>query len=187
MIAVPRSLLSSLSRSKAGRSLDQAILDDRDPVEAALNLKPAEKTRIQAEWQRTREELRQLEATSLEAEDLDDGSVRLVVPDLSDDRRKLAASFHASLTGILGNDRGEVFHAIKQVDDILGSASAERSIIVKTESVGEGRWGYRMTLNDSTGRRVWVGANIPEEIRHLTDSAGIFPTITEAVRATSGE
>jgi len=182
-IEVPASLLEAMSRSRSKRGINQDILDNIDPAEKMLGLTEAEKAKIESAWQSVCDDLRSLEKASLKATDQEDGAVRLSLPDLSNRRGELAESFKSTLTGTLGQDRGEAFHAIKQVEDMLASGAGERSITVKTESVGEARFGYRMTLEDASGQRVWVGENIPDEIRHLTDAAGIFPTTKEAAEA----
>lgn len=51
------------------------------------------------------------------------------------------------------------------------------------EEVGDGRLRYRVEVNESTGRRVWVGDAIPRRLRHLTTPAGILPVLEQAEEA----
>ncbi|MES2981113.1 MAG: hypothetical protein V4727_02275 [Verrucomicrobiota bacterium] len=181
MISVPISLLKSLSIAKSNHTMGQAILDDNDPVEAALGLTSVEKDRIQNDWQRASEKVREIEITALTTKDLEDGSVVLSLPDLSKERKDIAKQFMSSVTQTLGAERGEAFYATKQVDSRFAADAGERSVTVKIESAGEGEWSYQMSLQDASGSRVWVGESIPLELRHLADAAGILPTIEEAV------
>lgn len=179
-VEVPLAVLGNLSQARGARRIDQPILDENDPVEAALNLTAREKELIQDRWDSVRSRLVEQESRALSATDLEDGSVRLTLPDLTNERRRLASEYGAFLEHTLGSQRGPAFGAIKQIDPMLASNTSERSIVVQVESVGDGLWGYRMTLEDESGTRVWVGDRIPDEIRHLADAAEIFPTIAEA-------
>ncbi len=177
MISVPISLLKSLSIAKSNYTIGQPILDANDPVEAALGLTSVEKERIEVEWQRANELVRESEVKSMRTNELDDGSVVLSMPDLSKDRREIAQQFLSSVNQTLGVERGEAFYATKQVDSRFSEEAGERSITVKIEDVGEGQFSYHMSLEDATGSRVWVGDSIPLEIRHLADAAGISSSI----------
>jgi hypothetical protein len=187
MISVPISLLESMSLGKSTRSMGQSILDGNDPVEAALGLTSVEKERIQNDWDRARENVRDIEVKALTTKDLEDGSVLLSLPDLSKQRRDIATQFGNSLTQTLGSERSEAFFAIKQVNNMFAVDAGERSVAVKIEAVGEDQWSYKMSLDDSSGSRVWVGESIPNEIRHLADAAGILPTIEEVVKSVPEE
>lgn len=39
-----------------------------------------------------------------------------------------------------------------------------------------------MMIEDDAGKRVRVGANVPHELRHLADAAGVYPTVAAAER-----
>jgi hypothetical protein len=181
MILVPISLLKSLSIAKSNYTIGQPILDDNDPIEAALGLSSSEKERIHNSWENACEHVREIEIKSMTTKDLDDGSMLLSLPNLSKQRREIADQFMNSVTQTLGAERGGAFNATKQVNSRFASESGQRSIAVKIEPAGDGQWSYKMSLEDATGSRVWVGESIPEEIRHLADAAGILPTIEEVV------
>ncbi len=183
MISVPISLLKSLSIAKSNYTIGQPILDTNDPVEAALGLTSVEKERIETEWQRANEQVREAEVKSMQTKDLDDGSVVLSMPDLSKERREIAKQFMSSVSQTLGAERGEAFYATKQVDSRFSADAGERSITVKIESVGDGQFSYHMSLQDAVGSRVWVGDSIPLEIRHLADAAGISSSIENVVKS----
>ncbi len=174
-------LLQTLAKSRGSRRLDQSLLEESDPIEAALGLTDDEKTRIRVRWEALLGELRAVEAGVLKTEDLEDGSVRLRLPDLSRERGRLASGFKDNLESTLGRDRAVAFSALKQLEGVLSENSGERSVTIKVESVGQNQWSYRMTLEDGAGKRVWVGGNIPDELRHLADAAGIYPTVAEAM------
>jgi hypothetical protein len=187
MILVPISLLKSLSIAKSNYTIGQPILDDNDPIEAALGLSSEEKERIHNNWENACEHVREIEVKSMTTKDLDDGSMLLSLPNLSKQRREIADQFMNSVTQTLGAERGGAFNATKQVDSRFASESGERSIAVKIEPAGEGQWSYKMSLEDASGSRVWVGGSIPQEIRHLADAAGILPTIEEVASPTPEE
>ncbi len=183
MISVPISLLKSLSIAKSNYSIGQPILDVNDPVEAALGLSSVEKDRIENDWQRANERVREAEVTSMQTNDMDDGSVVLTLPDLSKERKEIAKQFMNSVNQTLGEERGGAFYATKQVDNRFAADAGERTITVKIESVGEGQFSYNMSLQDAAGSRVWVGESIPLEIRHLADAAGISPSIENVTKS----
>lgn len=182
LVTVPLSLLESMSLAKSTRSIHQAIVDDNDPIDQAMGLTYTEKQRIQNDWKRASDKLREAEVRAMTSEDLEDGSVLIKVPNLSRERKEIAEEFKSALAKTLGDERGEAFYATKQIQHVIAADAGERKIAVKVDSVGDNLWSYRMTLTDATGEeRVWVGESIPHEIRHLGDAAGIFPTIDEAV------
>jgi hypothetical protein len=184
MISVPIALLESLSLSKSTRSMSQSILDGIDPIEAALGLSSVERDRIKSDWDKACERIREIEVKSMTTKDLEDGSVKISLPNLSKERKQVAEQFFNKLTETLGAERGEAFYATKQVNNMMAAEAGERSITVKVESVGKDEWNYHMDVQDASGSRTWVGESIPHEIRHLADAAGIFSTISEAVKST---
>ncbi len=124
-----------------------------------------------------RREIREIEAASSTSAELEDGSVRISVPDLSNAMTGAGENFRASVRGILGDDRGEVFLAMKQADRLFSTPEGGRTYVVTVEETGAGDWRFRMTQEGSDGRRMWVGDRIPDEIRHLTDPARIVASL----------
>ena len=62
---------------------------------------------------------------------------------------------------------------------MLEHSSGERAYRVTTEEIGDGKWRFRIQLDGRDGQRLWVGANIPQELRHLTNAVGISPALGE--------
>lgn len=181
LVVVPAPLLGELSLAAGVRSPDQPLFSSRDDrIGELLGITDREKAGLQTAWRDYRGKIRKIEAASTAAEDLDDGSVRLTLPDLSTDRLALGGQLCSAMKGILGDDRGEIFLAVKQVERAFAPREKEWSCIVAPESTGDGRWRFHMTVEDQGGRRVWVGETIPNEIRHLTDAVGVIPSMDEA-------
>ena len=187
LVAVPKSLIKELSLAAGSRTVGQALFSKDGKVEATLQIVDREKAALQTTWRSSREKIRALEARSAQAEDLEDGSVRITLPDLTDDMQGVGKEFHTSVRGILGDNRGEIFLAMKQADQLFAPPAGERSYTVSPEATGDGGWRFRMTLEDANGQRVWVGEGIPEEIRHLTDAAQIIPSLEQPEGAPEDE
>lgn len=186
-VLVSTSLLAALAGNRQDPGFASNLLSDQDLFEQAMNLSQEEKRKIEDQWADVRGSVWDLEVNSSTSEDLDDGSVQISLPDLSIERLKIANEFKESLGEVLNQQRAEVFWAVKKLDSSFSKNTGASSITVKTESAGGGEWTYKMTLQDGENRRVWVGANIPNEIRHLCDAANIFPEVAEAVEASGGE
>ena len=175
LLTVPASLIAELSKGSGIRTLGQELFSNDGKSEEILKITDREKAVIQTAWRSTRDKVRALEVKSSKAEDLEDGSVCITVLDLADAMGSAGCGFYDSVRGALGENRGDVFLAMKRVDRVFAPPPGERSYKVSVESIGDGRWRYHMTLEDPTGQRVWVSENIPNEIRHLTDAAQISP------------
>lgn len=113
------------------------------------------------------------------SEELNEWSVRINLPDLATSFTSLGDDFRSTVHGALGENRGEAFLAVKQIDGMFSPLGGARSYTVTSESIGDGNWRYRMTLEGESGTRVWVGASVPEELRHLTDGANIAPSLDQ--------
>ena len=175
LVVVPASLLGQLSLATGKRSLAQNLFSGDGKVEETLQITDQEKAAVQTAWRGIQEGIRELESESSVPENLDDGSLRITLPDLTSDMAAPGSGFRTSVREILGENRGEVFLAMKQVDRILTPPAGERTYTVAAEPTGDGGWRFRMTLEGSDGRRVWVGDNIPNEIQHLAGAAQIVP------------
>ena len=179
MVTVPRELIELLSRAAGNRSAGQPLFSQDGKLEEALQIVDREKAELQTAWHASRRKIRDLEAETSTAEDLEDGSVRITVPNLADRMEGLRKGFSSSVRNILGNNRGEVFLSMKQADQLFTPPEGDRTYTVSPEPVGDGSWRFRMTLESANGRRVWVGGNIPDEILHLTAAAHIIPRLDE--------
>jgi len=171
MVVVPAALLAELSLASGHRSLDQALFSQDGRIEELLRITDREKAGVQTAWRESRQKVRDLETASALRDSLEDGSLRIILPDLSAARKQVGDQFGSSLKGILGENRGETFLAIKQVGQTFESTDGGRSYLISPEEIGDGRWRFRMTLEDADGQRVWVGETIPNELRHLVGDA----------------
>lgn len=176
-ITVPTSLISGLSQAVGARKLEQDLFSGDGMVEDALQITDREKAAIQTAWKASLQKIRDIETASMRSEEIDEWSVRITVPDLSSSMSQFGGDFRAKVNDALGENRSQAFLAAKQVDRMFSPPQGERSCTVTTEEIGDGQWRYRMTLADPNGNRVWVGASIPDDIRHLTDAAQIKPSL----------
>jgi hypothetical protein len=177
MLMVSSSLIGELSRKAGARTFGQELFEPDGVIEEALQVTNEEKAVIQTAWQDTRKGIRELEARASVSKELEDYSVQITVPDLSQAMQRVKSDFSASVQRVLGESRGDVFLAAKQVDQMIANSDGARTYTVAAEPVGEDGWRFRMTQEGPDGRRVWVGDSVPEEIRHLTDVARISPRI----------
>ena len=177
LVTVPASLISELSLAAGTRSAGQALFSRDGKMEKVLKITDQEKAVVQKAWRRSRHDINELEARAAMSESLEDGSVKITVPDLAKGMGALGEGFQATVENTLGGNRSDVFLAMKQVDRIFAPPAGERTYSVAVEAIGDGRWRYHMTLEGPSGRRVWVSEKVPNEIRHLTDAAKIVPSM----------
>jgi hypothetical protein len=178
LVSVPAALIRELSLAGGTRSAGQDLFSRDGKMEKLLQITDQEKAVVQKAWRQSCQKIQELEARSSKSEDQEDGSVQITVPDLSRDRGELGKGFQSSVNDTLGDNRGSVFLAMKQVDRMFAPKAGQRVYTVSVEAVGDGRWRYHMASVDGDGkRRVWVGEKVPNEIRHLTDAAKIVPSM----------
>lgn len=178
-VVVPTALIAQLSKSGSSRNLEQSLIDPDGAIEQALQVTDREQARVQSSWQSTRQRIQELEVSASTVEEMEDLSVRITLPEMGSQMDSISDQFNQSVKEVLGKNRGGVFLAAKQIGQVLKKSAAERTYTIVAESPSEGEWRFNMTLESPAGRRVWVGDSIPDEIRHLTDVAGIFPSISE--------
>lgn len=177
IVWIPATLLSELDSSSGLRSLGQELFGGDGKIEGLLGVTDQEKASIQTSWRDTQGKIRSLEAATMSSAQSPDGAVRITVPDLSDGLRKIGEGFGADVRKSLGDNRGDVFLAVKQMDRLFSPEIGERTYEVKAEPSGAGQWRFHIVIEDTNGRRVWVSDKIPDEIRHLTDAAKIIPSL----------
>lgn len=175
-VVVPKKLITALSYHGAVPSYSKNLFLGDGKVEEALEITDYEKAEIQTAWRLTQQKIRDMETTSMKTEEVDDSTVKITIPDMSDLIKPLGGNFQKQLRSSLGKDRADAFIAAKQVDRIFSSEPGEQSYTVTPESTGDGTWRFRLSMEGPSGRKVWVGENIPEELRHLTDAARILPS-----------
>jgi hypothetical protein len=178
-VVVTTDLIARLSQSGSSRNLGQALIDPDGAIEQALQISEQEQAQIQTSWESTKQGLKEQEVRASLIQEMEDMSVRITIPEMASQLDVISKQFNQSVQRTLGQNRGDVFLAAKQVDQALAKSSAERTYTIVAESPKEGEWRFNMTLESPAGRRVWVGESIPDEIRHLTDAAKIFPTISD--------
>ncbi len=176
---VSAALLSELRLPGSISSLNQKLIDPDGKIETYLGISADEKMVMEAVWQDARKELLAMEAASSVSEELADGSVRIVKPDLLLEAAEQCGKFGSRVKQVLGNERGEAFLAMKGADAVFGQSQGERVYNVAPEATGDGSWRFRITLEAEGNNQVLVGASIPHEIRHLTDAARIAGSLEQ--------
>jgi len=177
MIRVPASLIESLSIAAGVRKMNQELFLPSDRIAEALRITDPEKAAIQTGWRDIRQKINQLETASMESEHIDEWTERITVADLSKSMVSLGNGFRTKVHETLGDDRSEAFLAAKQVDRMFSPPPGEKIYTVTSEAVGDGNWRYHFKMEGPEGQRVWVGGNVPDELRHLTDATRISPSL----------
>lgn len=177
LVVVPAALIGKLSQAAGARSLGQDLFTQDGEVEQYLQISDREKKELQSAWRATQKEMRMYESNAAQTEDMEDGSVKITVPDMSSAMKGFGDGFHASVVEALGENRADAFVEMKQLNRILAPVQGDQAYTVKVEAAGDGRWRYHMSSQGPEGRRVWIGDSIPQEIRHLTDVAKIKPSM----------
>lgn len=181
LVVVPAALIGRLSQAGGSRSLGQDLFSQNGEVEQYLQISDREKRELQSAWRSTQKEMRMYQSNAAQTEDMEDGSVKITVPDMSSAMKGFGDGFHASVVEALGQNRADAFVEMKQVNRILAPVEGDQTYTVKVEAAGGGRWRYHMSSQGPEGRRVWIGDSIPKEIRHLTNVAKIQPSMNPEV------
>ena len=172
-------MLEELSQTAGTRTVGQNLFSGDGKVERMLKITDQEKAVIQTAWKGTQQKLRDLEARSMTSVADDDGAVTITVPDLSASTGEIGAGFSSEVRKSLGENRSDIFLAVKQVDRMFSPEAGEQTYKVEPKPTGDGGWRFHMTLESPGGRRVWVSETIPDEISHLTDVAQIRRSLSE--------
>jgi hypothetical protein len=179
LVTVPAALIGELSLAAGARKGGQELFGKDDRIAELLKITDREKAVIQTAWRASREEIRNLEVSSMKTEEVDEWTVRISVPEQTQSLASLGEGFRKQIHEALGENRAETFIAAKQTDTAFSPPPGDRSYVVTSEEAGDGNWRYRFELDGPAGRRVWVGGNIPEELRHLTDTVGVPTSLGE--------
>lgn len=148
-------------------------------LEEVLQIEEQEKMAIQQLWRSHKTRIKELQLNAAEIEEHEDGSVSFYIPDLSAEYEREQTVLSRELRNVLGEDRGTVFETIKQTNQRLKLKEGETQYVLRIEATGNGQWRYRTEVEDLDGQRVWVGASIPESLRHLTDAVGVQAKLEE--------
>ncbi len=175
LVVVPATLIGELSLAAGERSWGQDLFSQDGAVEQYLQITDREKKEVQQAWRAAQKEMREYESHAAKTEDLEDGSVKITVPDMSLAMKGFGDDFNASVKKSLGENRADAFLQMKQVGRVMEPVEGDQVYTVRVEAAGDGRWRYHMSYESPEGRRIWVGESVPEEIRHLTDAAKINP------------
>lgn len=177
LLVVPAELIEELSLQANIRSFDSDIFSGSEKVEQYLEITHEEKSTISKAWVIAQNGVKKLAVQSAMSENLADGSVKIEIPEVTNDTNTLSNTFFAVVKSTLGENRGNAFLAINQVSRLFSQSLGARIYTVKMEEIGDGGWRYHMTLEHAGHRKVWIGDNIPKDIRHITNLARIIPDL----------
>ncbi len=169
LVVIPAGLISTISQAVQVRTLDQDLFSEGSDLVEYLQLDESEQARLQSNWQELREQVHELEKAAANIEEMPDGSLEIILPDLSPKITELGAKFHTAAAETLGANRAEVFIAAAQIDRVVGDlGSGDRKWIVRAEETGDGGWRYHTIAEGAGGKRTYVGENVPAALLHLT-------------------
>lgn len=178
LVVVPVAFLEGVSGSNAGVTLQKGLFGQDRSLEDLLQISEGEKVHLQRAWRKARRDIENSESNRLNFEDVEDGSVRITVPDMAEKFRLIGGEFETLTGEVLGVNRARAFLASKRIGEVFSPEAGERVYTVNVEAVGDGRWRYRMSSSEPGGaNKVWVGESIPQAYRHLTDKAQINPDL----------
>lgn len=183
LVTVPAYLIQRLGMRAGTPSLDEDFFSKEGHDLAALQITDAEKAAINQAWRKMGEDLKKLEIETANIKEMPDGSVQIIVPDLSKSNNVFDKGFREMINNMLGNNRAEVLLAMKQVKTVFLQKQGKLTYSFKIENVGDGQQKYRIhryRSGDGLSSR-WSTLTIPTYMRHLTDKAGIQPRIESAV------
>ncbi len=173
-LLVPESLISDLDLLDLEAELGAGLIHDQNVVVKHLGVSAAEREGLLDLWETLNQDVAQIESQVAKVDRADDESVEVIIPELSSRVAKVGEVFEGGVREVLGERRGRTFLHLKKVNQIFGSFNHERRFHFKTEPVGDREnWRYHITLSGEGASQVWVTQTIPEELRHLSDLAGL--------------
>ena len=178
-VEVSLSSLRAIAKAWGTSPVGDQLLAGDDPLTAALQITEDEKLSLNQAWQEARNEIRAAEASRTRFEDHEDGSVSFTVDPASDVRHTEAKRLHDTVTGLLGDLRGDALMALKGCDDLLEGVSLPVAYSLGVEPNGSDGWRFRIVETEGDSQRVWIADAIPPELTHLTDAGGIARRVNE--------
>jgi len=172
-VLVPRSLLESLIALGGAKPPDDELFPEGDRLIGLLGITSGEQCRLNEIWRRACAQAREREAESLHVSQDARGVVTMVVPGVPYDAVTPGTRLEEETKDVLGEDRGEIFLAAKQLRRKFAPHTGATRYTITTEFVGDGRSRFHIVMEGGFGRKVWVGDSIPPEMAHLAKAAGI--------------
>lgn len=168
LVIVPKEMISSLSYAGQVNSLDRELFPEQSELAEHLQIDPTDRTELEAGWKSLRGQIRELEVDAAQYTEMADGSLQVVLPELSARILDLGKVFQARATRTLGPNRAEVLLAAVQFDRVLNDLGEGRKLTVRAEQTGDGGWRYQTVVESPVGKRSFVGENVPQELMHVT-------------------
>ncbi len=176
LITVSAEMLQKINKFPAVHPRHQQLFYRNDQVLELLKITEQEQARLEEAWTTRRTEVESLESLHSSRRDMQDGSALITVPDLSDVLAAVERELSEQVHQALGDERGDLLIRLKHLDGVFMPKTGERTYQVRVEAAGNGQWRYHTDYRDDSNHHVWVGEDLPQEIRHITDAARIAPT-----------
>ncbi|MGB0743351.1 MAG: hypothetical protein ACPGSB_02390 [Opitutales bacterium] len=168
LVVIPADFISELSRSGHIRKLEGKLFPADGKLAASLQIDEQEKTLLESNWVRFREQIRKLEADSASIKALDDGTLQIIMPELRMELAPLKDRFRATAIETIGDNRANVLFAASQLDSLVEKMGEARKMVVRAEETGNGGWRFRTEIEGPNGKHAFVGDKIPPAVRNLT-------------------
>lgn len=172
LVVVPTSLLGLYSNTSTSQILRAGLFANSKEIQQALKITDQEKAQMQRNWREVRKQMKRIELNAAKVEELENGAVKINVPDLKESYMGLGRDFEQSLVNVLGENRATAFSAAQHLEGVF-SPEGEASYTVRMESTGNGYWRYHISQSGAQGGGTWVGTKVPAHLRHLTERANI--------------
>ena len=172
LVVVPTSLLGKYSKSSTSQILRAGLFANSKEIQQALKITDQEKAQMQRNWREVRKQMKRVERDAAKVEELENGAVKIQVPDLKESYMGLGRDFEQSLVNVLGENRATAFSAAQHLEGVF-SPVGEASYTIRMESTGNGYWRYHISQSGAQGGGTWVGTKVPVYLRHLTERANI--------------
>ena len=176
LVTVSAEMLQKINKFPPVHPRHVQLFYQNDEVLEMLKITEQEQARLEEVWTMRRAEVESLESFHSSRQDMEDGSALITVPDLSDVLTAVERELSEQVRQTLGDERGDLLIRLKHLDGVFMPKTGERTYQVRVEAAGNGQWRYHTDYRDDSNHHVWVGEDLPQEIRHITDAARIAPT-----------
>ena len=181
VISMPSGVLDSLMALGGVKTPAGELFSKDDASLELLKITSDEQYKLNEIWERACAEAEDHEAANLHVSQDAQGVVTMVIPGVPYDAPIPELTILDEIKRVMGEDRGEVFLAAKQLRRKFEPKTGETSYTISTEFVGDGESRFHIVMEGESGRRrVWVGDSIPQKIAHLAKAAGIPVNFNEA-------
>ncbi len=177
-IEIDSATLERLALQMGARVPEFHLFEADDPSLDFIGITESEKVSLEEAWEGAKEGMKGYAAqVSVYRWEDDDSSVAITVPPLGEEGARQREFLAGEIREILGETRASGFLALKRIGEVFGSGGEEQKYTIFVEFAGNGFERYRIIRRIGDEERQWIADAIPDEIRHLTNAAGIEPRV----------